>query len=36
LHPDMPNGNVEKFKEINKAHKILKRELEWEFSVVNS
>ena len=36
LHPDMPNGNVEKFKEINKAHKILKRELEWEFGVVNS
>ena len=27
-HPDMPNGDTEKFKEINKAHKILKRELE--------
>ena len=27
-HPDMPNGNMEKFKEINNAHKILKRELE--------
>ncbi|MBW3020621.1 J domain-containing protein [Candidatus Woesearchaeota archaeon] len=27
-HPDMPNGDTEKFKAINKAHKILKRELE--------
>jgi|SRR3989344_827320 len=27
-HPDMPNGNTEKFKEINNAHKILKRELQ--------
>ena len=27
-HPDMPNGNMEKFKEINNAHKTLKRELE--------
>ena len=27
-HPDMPNGNVDKFKAINRAHKILKRELE--------
>ena len=27
-HPDTPNGNMEKFKEINNAHKILKRELE--------
>ncbi len=27
-HPDMPNGNTEKFKAINDAHKILKRELE--------
>ena len=27
-HPDMPNGDIEKFKEINKAHKTLKRELE--------
>ena len=26
-HPDTPNGNMEKFKEINNAHKILKREL---------
>ena len=23
FHPDMPNGNSEKFKEINKAYKIL-------------
>jgi len=27
-HPDMPNGNLEKFKLINNAHKTLKRELE--------
>jgi hypothetical protein len=27
-HPDMPTGSTDKFKEINKAHKILKRELE--------
>ena len=27
LHPDMPNGDVNKFKELNKHHKILKREL---------
>ena len=27
-HPDMPNGSAEKFKEINHAHKTLKRELE--------
>ncbi|RJQ20792.1 molecular chaperone DnaJ [Candidatus Woesearchaeota archaeon] len=27
-HPDKPTGNAEKFKEVNKAHKILKRELE--------
>lgn len=27
-HPDMPNGSTEKFKELNNAHKILKRELE--------
>ena len=27
-HPDMPNGNMEKFKVINHAHKMLKRELE--------
>ncbi|MFA6073412.1 MAG: J domain-containing protein [Candidatus Woesearchaeota archaeon] len=26
-HPDTDNGSVEKFKEINHAHKILKREL---------
>lgn len=28
LHPDMPTGDVEKFKQLNKHHKILKRELE--------
>jgi len=28
LHPDMPNGDTEKFKILNRAHKILKRELE--------
>ena len=27
-HPDMPGGDVAKFKEINRAHKILKRELQ--------
>lgn len=27
-HPDMPEGNAEKFKEINSAHKILRRELQ--------
>ena len=27
-HPDMPDGNMDKFKEINNAHKTLKRELE--------
>lgn len=27
LHPDMPTGDTEKFKEINNAHKILKKEL---------
>ncbi|MBU0615621.1 MAG: J domain-containing protein [Nanoarchaeota archaeon] len=27
LHPDMPNGNTERFKRINTAHKILKKEL---------
>jgi len=26
-HPDMPGGSAEKFKKINKAHKMLKREL---------
>ncbi len=26
-HPDMPTGTTEKFKELNKAHKTLKREL---------
>ncbi|MEK6857407.1 MAG: J domain-containing protein [Nanoarchaeota archaeon] len=26
-HPDMPGGDTEQFKKINKAHKILKREL---------
>jgi len=26
-HPDMPNGNTEKFKEINTAHKLLKKEM---------
>lgn len=28
LHPDMPGGDLEKFKELNVHHKILKRELE--------
>lgn len=27
LHPDMPTGNTEKFKQLNSAHNILKREL---------
>ena len=27
LHPDMPTGDIEKFKKLNKAHKTLKREL---------
>ena len=27
LHPDMPTGNTEKFKQLNNAHKTLKREL---------
>lgn len=27
LHPDMPGGDSEKFKKLNHAHKILKREL---------
>ncbi len=27
-HPDMPNGNIKTFQALNKAHKILKRELE--------
>jgi len=29
-HPDMPNGDTEKFKIINNAHKILKKELRSE------
>lgn|GEM_PF-331122 len=28
LHPDMPSGDVEKFKKLNHHHKILRRELE--------
>ncbi len=28
LHPDMPNGSEKSFKELNNAHKLLKRELE--------
>ena len=28
FHPDMPKGDTDKFKEINHAHKTLKRELE--------
>lgn len=28
LHPDMPNGDINKFKQLNEHHKILKRELE--------
>ena len=27
-HPDMPEGNAEKFKQINHAHKVLRRELQ--------
>lgn len=27
-HPDMPDGNIDKFKAINRAHKILRRELQ--------
>ena len=27
-HPDMPEGNIEKFKQINQAHKTLRRELQ--------
>jgi len=27
-HPDMPNGDAEKFKAINHAHKLLKKELQ--------
>ncbi|PIN69211.1 molecular chaperone DnaJ [Candidatus Woesearchaeota archaeon CG11_big_fil_rev_8_21_14_0_20_43_8] len=27
-HPDMPNGNTEMFKKINRAHKILRRQLQ--------
>ncbi|MCZ7356299.1 MAG: J domain-containing protein [Candidatus Methanoperedens sp.] len=27
LHPDMPSGDTEKFKQLNNAHKILRREL---------
>ena len=27
-HPDMPTGDTQTFKELNRAHKILKRELE--------
>ncbi|MFT4282862.1 MAG: J domain-containing protein [Candidatus Woesearchaeota archaeon] len=26
LHPDMPSGDLEKFKELNEMHKVLKRE----------
>ncbi len=28
IHPDMPTGDIEKFKKLNQSHKILKRELE--------
>ncbi len=28
LHPDKPTGDTEKFKKLNSAHKILKRELQ--------
>jgi len=27
-HPDMPNGDTERFKQLNEAHKLLKKELE--------
>ncbi len=27
LHPDMPGGDTEKFKQLNNAHKVLKKEL---------
>ena len=27
-HPDMPTGDIDKFKAINRAHKILRRELQ--------
>ena len=27
-HPDMPNGDISKFKAINRAHKMLRRELQ--------
>ncbi len=27
-HPDMPTGNTERFKQLNEAHKLLKKELE--------
>ncbi len=27
-HPDMPGGNTERFKQLNEAHKLLKKELE--------
>jgi len=27
LHPDMPNGDLDKFQALNKAHKLLKKEL---------
>jgi hypothetical protein len=27
-HPDMPGGNAEKFKELNTAHKVLRKELQ--------
>jgi len=33
-HPDMPNGNVEKFREINEAYKLLQNYLqEYRFGV---
>ena len=28
FHPDMPEGDIDKFKAINRAHKILRRELQ--------
>ena len=27
-HPDMPDGNIEIFQKLNKAHKLLRRELQ--------